>query len=279
MLPVRQLIVARPDERVGDIIRDDVMAIPSRATVLVACEYFVNRRLQAFPVIDDSGQLVATVDANLFTSEMLRIAQQSFDDIFQLAGISATPDQGVWASFRNRFPWLLCNIGGGLLAAILTSHFQPLLNAAIVLALFIPVVLALSESVSIQSVTLALQALHSGTFNVRAFLHSLRREAGTALLLGLACGLVLAGASAGWKGQVGMSLAMGGAILVSMTASAPVGLALPTLLRRAREPPHRLGPYRARYSRHDHTAVLLVARGMAASVAEDQDRCRCRLTS
>ena len=151
------------------VMNDDVMAIPSWATVLVAAEYFVNRRLQAFPVIEDSGRLVGAVDAAIFTPEMRRLAEQSFDDIFQLAGISVTPSAGAWGGFVNRFPWLLCNIGGGLLAAALSSHYQLLLDQAIVLALFIPVVLALSESVSIQSVTLALQALHTGTLGMASF--------------------------------------------------------------------------------------------------------------
>jgi magnesium transporter len=233
-VPVRQLVFAPGEARIQELMRDDVMAIPSWATVLVACEYFVNRRLQAFPVVEPSGKLVGAVDASIFTDEMKRLAQQSFDDIFQLAGISPMRDRTAWGAFVNRFPWLLCNIAGGLLAAALSSRYQVLLDHAIVLALFIPVVLALSESVSIQSVTLALQALHGGGSSVRAFLGRLAREAGTAILLGLACGGILGATSAAWKGQPLMSLAMGGAILFSMTASALVGLALPTLLHALR---------------------------------------------
>ena len=90
-VPVRHLALAPSEARVRDVMREDVMAIPSWATVLVACEDFVNRRLQAFPVIEDSGRLVGAVDVSQFTEEMVRLAQQSFDDIFQLAGISATP--------------------------------------------------------------------------------------------------------------------------------------------------------------------------------------------
>jgi len=229
-VPVRHLMLAPSDARVRDLMRADVMAIPSWATVLVACEYFVNRRLQAFPVIESSGRLIGTVDASIFTDEMKRLALQSFDDIFQLAGISPTPDRSAWGAFVNRFPWLLCNVGGGLLAAVLASRYQSLLDEAVVLALFIPVVLALSESVSIQSVTLALQALHTGTFRLRVFARGLVREAGTAVMLGLACGTILAVMSGVWKGDLRMSLAIGGAILVSMTVSALIGLAFPTLL-------------------------------------------------
>jgi magnesium transporter len=237
VVPVRVLLLAESHTRVGDLMIHDVIAIPSWATVLVACEYFVNRPLLAFPVIEDSGRLIGAVDVSLFTEEMLRIARQSFDDIFQLAGIRAVHEGGVWAGFLNRFPWLLCNIAGGVLAAMLAGHFESLMNAAIVLALFIPVVLALSESVSIQAVTLTIQSLHNDEFRWRAFLRSTRREAGTALLLGLACGGSLAAIATVWKGQPAIAVALGGAIAASMTTSAVIGLALPNLLHAFRANP------------------------------------------
>ena len=67
------------------------------------------------------------------------------------------------------------------------------------LALFIPVVLALAESVAIQSVTLALQGLHRPKLSWRRLWMGLRVELSTGVLLSLGCGLsvgliVLAGA-------------------------------------------------------------------------------------
>jgi magnesium transporter len=237
VVPVRRLLVADTEAQVRSIMIRDVIAIPSWATVLVACEYFVNRPFQAFPVIEDSGRLIGTVDVSLFTDEMLRLARQSFDDIFQLVGISAVPDRGVFAGFTNRFPWLLCNIGGGILAAMLASHYQSVMNAAIVLALFIPVVLALSESISMQAVTLTIQSLHSGSVRWGSFGRNLRQECGTALLLGVACGFAIAAIAAVWKGQPAVALAIGGAIAASMTTSALIGLTLPTLLHAVRANP------------------------------------------
>src|SRR4029077_14085324 len=83
------------------------------------------------------------------------------DGVFQLIGVRLTRSQQArpLVAFRGRFPWLLCNVAGGTLAAILAGVYQDELNwQHAVLALFIPVVLALAESVAIQSVTLALEA-------------------------------------------------------------------------------------------------------------------------
>src|SRR5262249_57981408 len=111
-------------------------------------------------------RLVGVVDIDLYTEELADTGEEGpgeRDDIFQLIGVRLTRSQQArpLVAFRGRFPWLLCNIGGGALAAILSGIYQEELNWNLaVLALFIPVVLALAESVAMQSVTLTLESLH-----------------------------------------------------------------------------------------------------------------------
>ena len=125
--------------------------------MLIASEYFATRRLLAFPVVNAGGQLLGVVDVSLFTDEVIDLAKRTYDDIFQLIGVHGTAQRSPWIAFRDRFPWLLCNIAGGLLAAFIASRFEHLLQEVVVLSLFIPIVLALGESVSMQALTLTLQ--------------------------------------------------------------------------------------------------------------------------
>jgi magnesium transporter len=230
VVPARRLLVSAPEATIASIMIDEVVAIPAWATVLVACEYFINRRFLAFPVVEDDGKLVGVVDVGLFTDDVIELARRQFEGIFQIIGVHATSGRTSWEGFKDRFPWLLCNVGGGLLAALIAGSFEWLLEEVVVLALFIPVVLALAESVSIQSVTLTIQGLHSGPLDWRLFWRSLRREAGTALLLGLGCGLLLTLIVWAWKGSIFVGAVVGGAIWASMITAAAVGFVLPTLL-------------------------------------------------
>ena len=68
------------------------------------------------------------VDVSLFTDEVIDLAKQTYDDIFQLIGVHGTAQSSTWLAFRDRFPWLLCNIAGGLLAAFIASRFEHLLQ-------------------------------------------------------------------------------------------------------------------------------------------------------
>jgi magnesium transporter len=231
IVPARHLLAALPEQRVGEVMISDVVAIPSWATVLVASEYFATRKLLAFPVIHDNGELVGVVDISLFTNEVIDLARRTYDDIFQLLGVHATAMRTPWTSFRDRFPWLVSNIAGGLLCAFIAAQFEVLLDNIVVLSLFIPIVLALAESVSMQSATLTLQSLSDDSLKPRRFVSVLWKEARTAVLLGVACGTVVASVVVMWRQDLLGAAVIGGAIGASIVTACLFGVLWPTVLR------------------------------------------------
>ena len=217
-----RLLTAAPEQTVRDVMVDNVVAIPDWATVLIASEYFATRRLLAFPVVNDAGQLRGVVDVSLFTDEVIDLAKRTYDDIFQLIGVHGTAQRSTWIAFRDRFPWLLCNIAGGLLAAFIASRFEHLLQEVIVLSLFIPIVLALGESVSMQALTLTLQGLTDGPIVWTRLFSALWKEFRTATLLGLGCGAVVgAGGAASGAGRAVVAGSIFLAIAFSMVDRVP----------------------------------------------------------
>ena len=237
-MPARRLFAAAPEQTVRDIMEDNVVAIPDWATVLIASEYFATRRLLAFPVVNAAGQLVGVVDVNLFTDEVIDLAKRTYDDIFQLIGVHGTAQRSPWIAFRDRFPWLLCNIAGGLLAAFIASRFEHLLQEAVVLSLFIPIVLALGESVSMQALTLTMQGLTDGPIVWSRLLSALWKEFRTATLArrrvrrgrrhgGHSCG--------GARRRSPASIFL--AISLSMVVACLLGVAIPAMLRAAKADP------------------------------------------
>ena len=231
VVPVRYLLAAQLDERVSQVMVPSVVAIPSWATVLIASEYFATRKLKAFPVIHDDGTLAGTVDVGVFTGEIIDVARETYDEIYQLLGVHATAMGTPWSSYRDRFPWLLSNITAGLICAFVAGQFESLLQQIVVLALFIPIVLALAESVSMQSATLTLQSLTTDSLKPRRIVAALWREARTAILLGLSSALVVGLVVLAWRRDVMGALVVGGAIAASMVAACLFGVLWPTLLR------------------------------------------------
>ena len=237
VVPTRVLLAADPAKLVRDVMITHVVAIPDWATVLIASEYFATRRLLAFPVVNDAGQLRGVVDVGLFTDEVIDLAKRTYDDIFQLIGVHGTAQRSTWLAFRDRFPWLLCNIAGGLLAAFIASRFEHLLQEFIVLSLFIPIVLALGESVSMQALTLTLQGLTDGPVVWSRLMNALWKEFRTAVLLGMGCGAVVGTVVLVWRGQALVAGSIFLAISLSMIVACLLGVAIPALLRAAKADP------------------------------------------
>jgi magnesium transporter len=237
VLPARKLLTAAPEMIVSGIMIDHVVAIPEWATVLVASEYFATRRLLAFPVVNDKHQLQGVVDVSLFTDEVIDLAKQTYDDIFQLIGIHTTEQQSTWFAFRDRFPWLLCNIAGGLLAAFIASRFEHLLQEVVVLSLFIPIVLALGESVSMQALTLTLQGMTDGPVAWKRLFAALWKEFKTAVALGAACAAVVGVVVVAWRGQMLVAGSIFLAIALSMIVACLLGVLVPAVLRIAKADP------------------------------------------
>jgi magnesium transporter len=246
VVPTRRLILEPPETPLADIMMRQVITLPATATVLDACEFFIQHRLLAFPVVDHDGRLVGVVDVDLYTDELHDLSdEQERGNLFQQIGVSMGRDwQGSpVAAFRRRFPWLTCNMGAGILAAFLSGIYKHELNRVVELAFFIPVVLNLAESVSSQSVSLALQTYSGRRPTWRSLLQSLRGELVTGVLLGAGAGAVIAATALVWLGRGRLALCLLGGVTIGVGTSAAVGLALPALLRLLRlEPRVAAGP-------------------------------------
>jgi magnesium transporter len=245
VVPTRRLLLSPPDTPLADIMIGRVIALPDSASVLDACEFFTLHRLLAFPVVDGERRVVGVVDVELYTDELSGLEDRGDDDrerahdLFQLVGVHlAEARQGSpLASFRRRFPWLLCSVAGGILAAVLSSAYREQLQRAVALALFLPVVLGLAESVGIQSIGLALQTLHGRSPTWRSVLRRSARELLTGACLGAAAGLIVATVAAAWLGQWPVAACLLGAVAGGVAWAAVLGWAMPNLLRLLRLDP------------------------------------------
>ena len=233
VLPTRRLLTAPLDQRLQNLMIPRVVALPHTATILEACELFVMHKFLAFPIVDDRQHILGVVDVNLFTDEVMDISEgEGTDEVFEASGfrISQVRTATPWRAFRLRFPWLLATIGSGTACALLASAFHLTISRSLVLAFFITLVLALGESVSIQSMALAVQGLRSARPSFDWFAHSLHQEAGTALLLGLASGTLVSLIICAWRGAGLPAFVIGGSVMISLLGACLFGLCVPALL-------------------------------------------------
>lgn len=238
VMPTRRLLRAKPETPVADILIKPVQSIPVSATVLEACEFFILHRLLAFPIVDAEGKLVGQVDVDLYTDEVEDLElRQAGADLFQLVGVHLTEKEQKksFLAAWKRIPWLMCNVGGGMIAALISDAYT--IATHILVTPFIALVTGMAEGVSIQSVSIALQAMHGQKLTWPRLIQQVLRETFVGLLLGVSCGVIVGIAVFAWKQNWGAALSLCIGIAGGIAASAAIGMALPFILRLLKRDP------------------------------------------
>ena len=242
VLPTRRLLTAQLDARLEEIMIRRVVALPSSASVLDACEFFVLYKFLAFPVVDKDRRVLGVVDMSLFQQEVLEAGERETADdtpnravpdaFFEALGFRLSEIRGAspLRVFRYRFPWLLATVGSGTICALLAGAFEATLAHSVVIAFFLTMVLGLNESVSMQSMTVTIQALRTTSLTKRWFVDTFRREAATAALLGFGCGVLVTAIVWLWRGDPMAAFAIGSSIWLSLITACLFGLSVPSFL-------------------------------------------------
>jgi len=245
VVPTRRLLTAPLETALREVMVRRVVAVPAKATVLDACEFFVLYKFLAFPVVDEQRRIVGVIDANLFAEEVLEAGDTQDrsgsrgvvpigPEFFEALGFHLEQIRGAsaWRAFRFRFPWLLVTVTGGTLSAILAGFFETTLAGTLIIAFFLTMVLGLNESVSMQSMSVTIHALRSVNVTWDWLAAAFRRELATALLLGVSCGFVVCVIAWVWRDDLPAAVVIGGSIALSLVTACAFGLAVPSLLHR-----------------------------------------------
>jgi len=237
VVPTRRLLTAAPATPLREIMVPRVIALPATATVLEACEFFVLYKFLAFPVVDADRRIIGVVDADVFMASVLETQESEGEDVaradfFEILGfhLAQVRDASPWRMFRYRFPWLLATVASGTICALLAGAFEVTLARSLVIAFFLTMVLGLNESVSMQSMSVTIQALRSARVTRRWFATAFRREIVTALLLAVACGALVSAIVWFWRDEIRAAFVIGGSIAVSLVTACLFGLGVPSLL-------------------------------------------------
>jgi len=239
VVPVRRLLMSQLEVSVSSIMVKRAVAVLATDTLLTASEMLLQHRFMALPVVDAEKRLVGVIDITLFADEGSSVARQhEIDNVFQLIGVHVSMGRNVsvWSSLKDRLPWLLANIGGGLVCALILTLNESLIKVVTLLALFVPVVLAVAESVSMQSMTLTLQSSYH-RLSWRLLVGLVRRELPSAFGLG-ACSAVIVGTIAfAWKQNFAAAAAVGAGLFAAVIVACILGVLIPGAVKVFRADP------------------------------------------
>ena len=194
------LIRADATARVGSLQSRPLATIPARTELpeVVAISRRYDRT--ALPVVDDAGKLLGIITFD----DVADISQVEDTEMAQrLGGLEAIDTPYARTPFltllRKRGVWLSVLFLGEMLTASAMARYEGEIAAAVVLALFIPLVISSGGNSGSQAATLVVRSLALGELQLRDWWRVFVREAGSGLLLGAALGAVGFGRVVLWQ--------------------------------------------------------------------------------
>src|SRR3954464_8215461 len=142
-LRIREFLLKPLSMKVSDIRDQAFVALAGSDSQEAALNIFRKYDRSALPVIDSSGVLVGIVTID----DMLDVAEEeATEDIQKFGGMEALEEPymriSLWGMVRKRAVWLVVLFLGEMFTATAMAHYQDELAKALVLALFLPLIIA-----------------------------------------------------------------------------------------------------------------------------------------
>lgn len=240
VVTVRDLLLSDPKKKIKEITNCRVVSLNIHQTLGDAFTMFHTQRLLALPIVDDEGVLLGAIDVEQYMEGSYDVGYaRQRNDLFQLLGYTLEEGRrpSVFRGYQRRMPWLFCNMISGIICAIISRFNEAVLAKFLLLAFFIPLVLTLSESVSMQTMTQSLVFLRRPRFSWHQAVAKAIWEWKIVILIALTSGVIIGAVSLLWKDGMMASLTIGVGIMVGVAISSVFGIGIPILLHRTRMDP------------------------------------------
>ena len=257
IVSLKQLLLSPSETEVRQIMNTDFIAVTTEVDQEEVGRIVQRYDLVSLPVLDRDGRMMGRITID----DVVDVIREEVEEDMQImSGVAGgeEPTDSIFRISQGRLPWLVVGLVGAGLSGLVIGSFESALEEAVVLATFIPVVMAMAGNVGIQSAAIAVQGLASGEVWTSDLLRRLGKEVGVALINGL----VLAGLLGGFvvslppllvtlgygvaadPNVVQLALTAGISLLAVIILSACIGTIVPLMLDRfGVDPAIATGPF------------------------------------
>ncbi|MGD7010163.1 magnesium transporter [Metabacillus sp. 84] len=243
VVSLRDLIIADDDTMISEIMNERVYSVLVSVDQEEAARKIRDYNFLALPVVDIHDRLLGIITIDDIVDV---IDEEASDDYSKLAGISDadSSDKGPFSAAKKRLPWLIILLFLGMLTASLIGRFEKTLDQVAILSVFIPLIAGMAGNTGTQALAVAIRRIAIGEDDKETSLKILSREAGTGLIAGTICGILVTGIVFAWKGDLLLGLLVGTAILCSLIVAAVAGAMVPLIMHRFKiDPAVASGPF------------------------------------
>ena len=198
LVTVKDLLLAEDDEmKIEEVMQQnvaDLIYVNTQTDQEEVALMFNKYNFLAIPVVDGENRMVGIVT---FDDAMDVMEEEATEDIELMSGM--TPSEKPYLKstpvdlFKNRIPWLMLMMVSATFTGMIMTHFEDALAAQIALSAFIPMLMGTGGNSGSQSSVTVIRGLSLGELKFRDIGVIVWKELRTALMCGIALGLVCFG--------------------------------------------------------------------------------------
>lgn len=242
VISLRELLMARVDAPITQVMFEDVIAVEVTDTAIEAARRIRSRRVKLLPVVSAKKQLVGVISIDT-AIELLE--QDVANDFTAVSGASV--DESFFTppsqSIRMRLPWMMANVFLNLGAVWVISSFEATIVQVAILAAFLPMITDMGGNVGIQALSVSIRSMALGEARLRDVWKALRKELAIGVFNGIALGALFGVIAFVLQGSLILSLVAGIALAMNVLVAGVVGGTIPFLIKRlGKDPAMMTGP-------------------------------------
>ncbi len=192
IVSAKALLLADEDEIIEDIMETNPIYVTTTEDKEAVAYNFDKYNFMALPVVDEEGRMVGIVT---FDDAIDVLQDEAAEDIEMMAAIVPNDRPymrtGVFETWRKRIPWLVLLMFLATFTGMIMSSFEKALEAQIVLAAFIPMIMNTAGNSGSQASVTIIHSLSVGEIEYRDTLRVVWKEIRVAVVCGITLGIAI----------------------------------------------------------------------------------------
>lgn len=246
VVSLRDLIVSDSDEIIENVMSTRVVSVAVNEDQEDVADMFRKYDFLAVPVVNKVGEFVGIITVD---DVMDVIEEEATEDIGEISGVRGATDLNMtaFASARKRSPWIILLMFLGLITAGVIGEFEETLEAYVLLAAFIPMIMDSAGNTGTQSLAVVVRGLALGSIERSGIGRLLRRELFTGVMLGLICAIVISLIITIFpfiEGGFILGFIVGFSLFVALSVATFIGAIVPLIINKLKiDPAIASGPF------------------------------------
>jgi magnesium transporter len=181
ILSLKKLILTNTNTKISNIYNTDIKKVNTEEHQEKVANVIDKYDLVALPVVDSIGRLKGRITVDDVIDIIREEAEKDYQMVSGITGDVESTDK-VWRLTRARIPWLMIGLLGGILGAKVLGVYEDSLTRFHGLAFFIPLIAAMAGNVGVQSSSIVVQTIASGSSDIRSTSRKLLKELSVAFI-------------------------------------------------------------------------------------------------